>query len=185
MGAECKLRWKHLRGGLTTYIKKRHGKSRQAAKSIKQFYLWDVMQFEIPFLNSRIQAGTLPLSSPGDVSEDPADMEDNSVDHEGDIDSEASKESLKTPRTTENDPSPPGFATLSRRVRKRAADNPFERAVADFISKKSGEKSGNPDLQFFKSILPDVAGFSASQKRQFKIKIMQLIGDISNEGSTS
>lgn len=39
-------------------------KSGQAAKSIKEFYLWDVMQFILPFLKSRIQTGTLPPSSP-------------------------------------------------------------------------------------------------------------------------
>ena len=143
------------------------------------------MQFVLPFLKSRIQTGTFPPFSPGDDNEDPADVEDDSVDHEGDIVCETSKEGPETPRITENDPSPSSFAISSRRGRKRAADDLFERTVADFIAKKSGDESGNPDLQFFKSILPDVAGFSASQKRRFKIKVMQLIDDIANEGSAS
>ncbi|KAK7071078.1 hypothetical protein SK128_024600 [Halocaridina rubra] len=184
-GAECKMRWKHLRGGLTRYIKKRQEKSGQGGKSIKQFYLWDVMQFVLPFLKSRVHTGALPLSSLGYDNDDPADMEDDSFDHEGDIVCETSKEGPETPRTTKNDSSLPGFTTSSRRGIKRAAHYPFERVVADFISKKSGEESGNPELQFFKSILPDVAGFSASQKRRFKIKVIQLIDGISNEGSAS
>ncbi|KAG0712951.1 hypothetical protein GWK47_017308 [Chionoecetes opilio] len=140
-------------------------------------------KFVLPFLKSRIQAGTLPPSSPGDDNE--ADVELDSVDHEGDIVCETSKEGPETTKTTENHPSPPSFATSSRRGRKRAADDPFERAVADFISKISGEESGKLELQFFKSLLPDVAGFSASQKRRFKIKVLQLIDDIANEGSAS
>ncbi|XP_047484169.1 uncharacterized protein LOC125035903 [Penaeus chinensis] len=179
-GAECKLRWKHLRGGLTRYIKKR-----QASKSIKQFYLWDVMQFVLPFLKSRTQIGNLPPPNPEDDNEDPADVEDDNVDYESDIVCESVKEIPETPSTTENGPSPPSCASSVRRGKKRDADDPLERAVVDFISKNSGEESVNPDLQFFKSILPDVAGFSASQKRRFKIKVLQLIDDIANEGSAS
>ncbi|KAK7078304.1 hypothetical protein SK128_027709 [Halocaridina rubra] len=184
-GAECKMRWKHLRGGLTRYIKKRQEKSGPAAKSVKQFYLWDVMQFVLPFLKSRVQIGTLSHSYPIDDNDDPVDLEDEMVDHEPEIICETSEEGPETTRTTENGPSHPGFAISTRRGKKRAADNPFERAVADFISKKSREESGNPDLQFFKSILPDVAGFSALQKRRFKVKVIQLIDDISNEEPAS
>ncbi|KAK7070728.1 hypothetical protein SK128_023997 [Halocaridina rubra] len=179
-GAECKMRWKHLRGGLTRYIKKKQGNSGQAAKLIKQFYLWDEMKFVLPFLKSRIYTGTLAL-----YSDDTADMEDDIVDHEDDIVCETSKVGPEFPRTTKYDPSPQGFITSSRLGRKRPADNSFERAVANFISKKSGEEKGNPDLQFFRSILPDVAGFNALQKRRFKIKVIQFIDDISNEESAS
>lgn len=143
------------------------------------------MQFVLPFLKSRNQTGTLPPPNPEDDNEDPADVEDDSADHESDIACETSKEVPEALRTTENGPSPPTLATSARRGRKRSEDDPLERAVVDFISKKSGEESGNPDLQFFKSILPDVAGFSASQKRRFKIKVLQLIDDIANEGQTS
>ncbi|XP_066960700.1 uncharacterized protein [Macrobrachium rosenbergii] len=183
-GTECKSRWKHLRGGLTRYIKKRQGKSGQGAKSIRQFYLWDVMQFVLPFLKSRIQTGTLPTPSPADDSEDPDDVEDDDVDPKNPV-CEACLEGLETPRTTKNHPSLPSFATSSKRGRKRVADDPFERTVADFISKKSGGESENPDFQFFKSLLPDVAGFSGSQKRRFKIKVLELIDEICNEGSVS
>lgn len=75
------------------------------------------MQFVLPFLKSRIQTGTLPPSSPGEDNEDLADIEDDSVKHEGDTCCETSREGLETPMTTENDP-----------------------------SKKSGEESRNPDL---------------------------------------
>lgn len=98
------------------------------------------MQFVLPFLKSRIQTGTLPTPSPGDDSADPADVDDDNVDPVGDTVCEVSLEVLETPRTTENHPSLPSFATSSKRGRKRAADDPFERIVADFISQKSGEE---------------------------------------------
>lgn len=63
-------------------------------------------------------------------------MEDDNVDHEGDIVCETSKEGPETPRTTDNDPSP-ATSTSSRRGRKMASEDPFERAVADFISNKN------------------------------------------------
>lgn len=143
------------------------------------------MQFVLPFLKSRTQIGTFPPPNAEDDNEDPADVEDNSVDHESDIVCETLKEVPETPNTTDNDPSPPSCSTSVKRGKKRDADDPLERAVVDFISKKSCEESGNPDLQFFKSILPDMAGFSASQKRRFKIKVLQLLDDIANEGSAS
>lgn len=124
----------------------------------------------------------MPPFSPGDDNEDPADVEDDSVDHERDIVCETSKEGPETPRISENDLPPQAHPDEEEKELQMIF---FESTVADFISKQSGEESGNSDLHFFKSILPDLAGFSASQKRRFKIKVMQLIDDIANEGTAS
>ncbi|KAL1489176.1 hypothetical protein ABEB36_014114 [Hypothenemus hampei] len=62
IAAECKKKWKILRGGLTRYIKQRSGKSGCSTKSIKKYYLWDVMQFVLPYTKSRPQSGNLPIT---------------------------------------------------------------------------------------------------------------------------
>lgn len=41
----------------------------------------------------------------------------------------------------------------------------------------------NPDLDFFKSLLPDVAEFNPQQKRAFKRKVLQLIDEIASDST--
>ncbi|CAH1110452.1 unnamed protein product [Psylliodes chrysocephalus] len=63
MASKCKKKWKILRGSLTRYIKHCTGKSGDSAKSKKKYYLWDVMQFVVPFTKSRPQSGNLSIES--------------------------------------------------------------------------------------------------------------------------
>ena len=99
---------------------------------------------------------------------------------EGDAVYETSKEDPETPNTTETDSPTPSYDVLFKRGRKRVADDFFERTIANYMSKKYVEKPGNPDFEFFKSILSDMTGFSDSQKRRFKIQVLQLLEDISS-----
>lgn len=48
------------------------------------------------------------------------------------------------------------------------------------IENKDAEEEGE-DLQFFRSILPDIRNFTIKEKRKFKMGILKLIDDIENE----
>ena len=61
----------------------------------------------------------------------------------------------------------------------------MEHAVINYLSQKSEPKSENPDLDFFKSILPDMGNLNASQKRRFKVVVLQTLDNILQEKNTS
>ncbi|KAI5695847.1 hypothetical protein M8J76_008576 [Diaphorina citri] len=173
--AECKRRWKNLRGGLTRYMKKC---TEQKAKD--QFYLWEDMQFVIPFL--KLKPGYLP----------PVKQPDDSNDDDDDISSNISKDYDEICDTTEtrSDFGQPA-ASASERPPKRSftcktttSPEDYGIAVTNYISSKKEDQS-NPDLDFFKSILPDIAGFSAAKKRKFKSKVLELINEFDEEETTS
>ncbi|XP_005111547.1 uncharacterized protein LOC101848009 [Aplysia californica] len=189
---ECKLRWKHLRGGLTRYIKNVKRRSSQRAKPIKQFYLWDVMQFVLPFVKSRSDPeSSLPFCLKQE-EEDPDEIEgdllsDDEVDDtygnniETPVEEEAALETF-----CELEPVP--TACFKRGSRKRlktlTAGDSFEMvANPDFARSTPVEKAENFDLDFFKSILPDMAELNASQKRRFKVRVLQLLEEFSCEGT--
>lgn len=62
-----------------------------------------------------------------------------------------------------------------------SVNEPLKSLVVNSIVKKSIETPINYDLVFFKSILPDLKDLNASQKRQFKQKILLALDDICNE----
>lgn len=79
------------------------------------------------------------------------------------------REYLHAPRTTEIDPPTP--SSSSTQGEKRAASDPLERAVFECLSTISVKKPENPDIEFFKSTLPNMAAFSDLQKSESKLVI--------------
>ena len=188
------MRWKHLRGGLTRYIKRLQHQD-PTAKSIKQFYLWHDMKFVFPYLKSR--RDTLPTNqeeenidleamhlrqSVRDVREAPVEQDVDTV-----IVPLEEPETPSTPTSRTNPPTDSSQKSGShpRRGRKRFRDDTFEETIVDYIARQSAKPPEHPDLEFFRSILPDMNCLSASQKRRFKIHILQLIEDMSNEDESS
>ncbi|KAG1692587.1 hypothetical protein GQR58_007233 [Nymphon striatum] len=178
---ECKLRWKYLRGGLTRYIKKQKEKCGYSAKVTKPFYLLEEMQFVLPYLKSRTRSST---SSRPHRNEDPDNIElyfdkfeVDSVHETSREDFEISDRTEASPTLRELDPSP-----IKRiKTAQTSADDLFERSVPNYICEDPVEILENPDLHFFKSILPDMASLNPSQKRRFKVKVLQLLDEIANE----
>lgn len=50
-----------------------------------------------------------------------------------------------------------------------------------YSSEDKGVDDDNEDLQFFKSILPDIRDFTNKEKRKLKMGILRLIDDLENE----
>ncbi|GFO03273.1 transcription factor adf-1 [Plakobranchus ocellatus] len=182
--AECKRRWKYLRGGLTRYNKKLRGASSQEAKKIKQFYLWNFMQFVLPFLKSRDRSRTLvSLPLKNEDQEPGANEIEVELYCEDDNTDDTSRETYEIPYQPETKQTPPKRARTEETL---TAYDSLERAAFHFQHNAAQvpQNRENPDLEFFKSILPDMAELNASQKRRFKVRVLQLLDELATERAT-
>lgn len=143
------------------------------------------MQFILPFTKSRPQSGNLPFKNNEDEMFDTAQC---TIDND-DIDSIATcfEEPAPDEHLEPNLLDASNFLhtpsrTLSKSSTKRKQPKPpedeMEQAVIKYLSQKSAPQPENPDLDFFKSILPDVATLNASEKRMFKVKVLQILDDM-------
>lgn len=190
------MKWKNIRGGFVRYLK---ALNTTGSGAKKPYYLWEVLQFLIPYTKSRTQSGNLqenqtptdqyqePEGNDGDdiESEDHA-VEENfpavNIDRPTDINVPAA-----APPSPVVTPSSSLSAWRSNKAKNKKCD-PLEKAVTHYFTKKASEdkiSENNPDLDFFKSILPDIAHFTPATKRQFKRKIMDLIDELSEDSTPS
>ncbi|GFR73929.1 transcription factor Adf-1 [Elysia marginata] len=181
---ECKLRWKYLRGGLTRYIKKLKETRDQGDKQIKQFYMWDDMQFVIPYLKTRAyNTGSLITSDPGHDIQEPYEIKCELDDVE---DSDCVEDSfIEFPKSSLNNQEVDPTSSPSRGIKRTivaSTDKSTDTAVSKCKATKFLTNTENPDLDFFKSILPDIAELNASQKRRFKLKVLMLLEEMCSEG---
>lgn len=146
------------------------------------------MQFVLPFTKSRLQSGNLPVENEQIVGDDESIVDEpveNSITPT--LDSQVQQPSEQLNESSEGPShrlSSSGRSSLKRkRTTVPSPCDVMENAVVSYLSQKSSEKSENPDLDFFRSIIPDLSTFTPSQKRRFKLKILQILEDMSNEGS--
>lgn len=151
------------------------------------------MQFVLPFTKSRPQSGNLPLENNEDevYETDQCSIDDD----EDDIIATGQKENLPDPHPQadlldSNNFSRTPSRTSSRSSTKRKAPpkppaDEMEHAVVNYLSQRSATQPENPDLDFFKSILPDVATLNASEKRRFKVIVLQALDNMLQEKKTS
>ncbi|KAK9710831.1 hypothetical protein QE152_g25828 [Popillia japonica] len=64
--------------------------------------------------------------------------------------------------------------------KRKPPENEMENAVIAYLSERNERQPENPDLNFFKSILPD----DASQKRRFKVVMLQTLESMLQEANT-
>ena len=148
------------------------------------------MQFVLPFTKSRPQSGNLPHTIEDDIFENdcptgdedeedsrPADPETQTPDHPSQADLDHSNSS-RTPSTSSR-------SSIKRKASSKPPVDEMESAVVSYLSERNVRKPENPDLDFFKSILPDVATLDASQKRRFKVQILQTLESMLQETNRS
>lgn len=166
----------------------------------KPYYLWEVLQFLMPYTKSRPQSGNLPATvtqRPQNMRPEPQNIEEDDIIDTPIIPPEDLQLSL--PATVANTvsennaasstqplsikPSGSLSAWRSTKAKERKVD-PLEKSLAFYFNKKGSEvqpHENNPDLYFFKSILPDIANFTPAKKRQFKRKVMDIIDELSED----
>ncbi|KAK9889844.1 hypothetical protein WA026_007207 [Henosepilachna vigintioctopunctata] len=187
---ECKARWRNLRGGLTRYLSKPMTLS--GSRAAKKYYLYDDLHFLLPFIKTRVvNCKKDPLSNSSDFdylnegSTYDGDSSDFDVKPSIVMDTEVDTKQLfqdKEPPNrkrghTPEENEPVAHNTKVPKETSRKEDS-FGEAVKMYFAERLA-KEANPDLEFFKSILPDIADFNAFQKRLFKRKVLEIIDEIS------
>lgn len=194
---ECKERWKNLRASFTRFLKSTKLPSGCGAKYKKPYYLAEYLHFLKPFTKTRKQSGILQI-----VSLDP-DTEGQGYDNELESSESASKlqhdkeqvdevrhnEDVSVNTSSWHDDAPEDFITpASKKIKRTISTEDVNRSAFHCCQgrKRSVQNEDeDPDLSFFKSVLPDMRDMNAEQKRRFKIGILSLAQQILGEHSAS
>ncbi|XP_063824536.1 uncharacterized protein LOC135074160 [Ostrinia nubilalis] len=172
---ELKSKWKGIRSSYNRFKKKYIEEKKKGALFSKKYYLYDSLQFLEPFTKSK------------GFKRNTSDIPENVFENCDNIDDE--QESV-----TEPDPIWPAVKIKSDPTENNDENNETnsysdddqtvdQKKYKKFKKRKREDKdTGNDsqDLQFFKSILPDIAGFTTKEKRKLKIGILKLVDDIEN-----
>lgn len=205
--AHCKERWRNLRACLTRHLKQQQASTEDSSINHKPYYLAEHMSFLLPYTKSRtvkeqikyetpaledhkpivskISSGatttttytistgesdenqyvTLIQSSTGELT--PADGLDDA------------HLQVEAPVETEQKVIPDqAFTTASNVVSSKdhLQEIIYEPVPAKRI--KVSQETDDADLDFFRSLLPDIRLMTASQKRRFKMGIFGLIDNV-------
>lgn len=159
---ECKAKWKNMRGCLTRYVRHLKITKGTPAKAIKPYYLYDALKFLIPFTKTKNTSSDVLKNTSPDFLKESALKEESSEFYD---------------RTDSPEP-----ATKKIHIELPESDPLEEPTRVMYIPSGPGEEE-NADLNFFKSILPDIAVFTPHQKRKFKQRLLQIIDDIASSGN--
>lgn len=197
VAADCKDRWKNIRGRYVKCKNQKNLPSGSRAKRNKDYYLTPHLHFLDSFLKSRKSKGNI-------VNETPPNERDteHSIDEEEDVDSEKAEEEdsqggdneseinrsptpspLPEPKSMK--PPPPRTSDDGYRKRKGATTlaDVNEQAFKYFEKKQNILQQANmpqkseppdPDMAFLQSLLPDMKSMDESKKRKFKMGILKL-----------
>lgn len=150
------------------------------------------MQFILPYTKSRSQSGNIPNESivGSEMENDESNEDEEDVDKSEESEMHTPNHPTQKPleHLQESNNSAHMSPSLRRLpVKRKIQPNPpvdeMEKAVVGYLSQRNIQKPENSDLEFFKSIIPDVAALNLSQKRRFKVKMLQTLEDMSKEGN--
>ncbi|KAK3930983.1 Transcription factor Adf-1, partial [Frankliniella fusca] len=179
----CKERWKNLRASLCRHLRQQqqqagHG---QGLRPKKPYYLAEHMEFVVPFTktrpasnvssNSLLDSGFDPMDYMDEVKQEVVDDEPRpatSADGDGSVEDDALVQNSLGSSWADHGDGPAVLQVLDGSLappRKRKRD-PLE-SYAD-----------EADLNFLKSLLPDMALMSARQKNSFKMAVLTAIEKI-------
>ncbi|XP_055921402.1 uncharacterized protein LOC129952673 [Eupeodes corollae] len=200
--SDCKERWKNIRGSYSKYTLKVK-KCAEGSKKVKEYYLAPYLSFLDPFLKSRDTTGYAVIEKSSETDEslfkseaEISECEDNydncevvmpdeclSV-HSSQSSTSPNSNSLNDESTFEIKP-PESKYHRKRKISAITQDYDFNgRRMKSYKSSKEPDLPDS-DLAFLHSILPDLKSMNSSQKRHFKIGILDLAEKILTPTSTS
>lgn len=100
------MRWKNIHGGLTRYLK---SKSKTGSGAKKPYYLWDQLQFLLPYIKSKSQSGNLGLSQlpQQEETEDGIEELGDDVEEQQQEEQSTNQQTVTTTVSTGNSQAPP------------------------------------------------------------------------------
>ncbi|XP_028164360.1 transcription factor Adf-1-like [Ostrinia furnacalis] len=198
--ATCRERWKNIRGRYVKQINK-PPPSGSAAKSKKPYYLSEYLHFLDTFIRSRTPTGNVQSQSVETDKERESEVTEEQSNSIPDI-SDADEESFTRDETLEanripglsdySNPSTPETSVpiqsnFYRRKNKQATSlsEVNRSAIKYFDERKKRQNSApavlDPDEAFLKSVLPDMKNMTEAQKRNFKVAVLRVAGEILNQ----
>ena len=144
----------------------------------------EYLHFLIPFSKSRIQQSNIPLpaerddegSSSNHVNEGVSNLDQSLTTNETELVANEDAGNIEEPIAKKQKRR--HYESKTQKMRPAEMD-PLEKCAVDYFRSKNITKEvENPDLQFLKSLLPDIERMNNLQKHQFKMRTMQTIGDI-------
>ncbi|XP_053603555.1 uncharacterized protein LOC128671250 [Plodia interpunctella] len=167
---ELKMKWKGIRSSYNRY-KNRVFKSKFGSKPFKDYYLHKTLQFLDPFIKPK---GVISNASEAQIvfedcyDQSMLDENDSSTWAEVDVDIKP----VVLQNNTEKDEATTSNDTNNTKTKKRKRDD-------------DDTDEENEDMQFFRSILPDIKDFTSKEKRKLKMSILKAIDEIENERKNS
>ncbi|GBP47115.1 hypothetical protein EVAR_96071_1 [Eumeta japonica] len=196
---EARSRWRGIRSSYARYKKTLYAQQAQGRVKINKYYLYDALKFLEPFSRSTLDVNCKESIEDQDDTNyamsdyDPDDNNEEDMEYEAknvSLIHESETSFMECPSSSRiyNDDKIRSNNTFleteincdgSKRSRKRRneTDN-----LDNFVEVEQYIHAESQELEFFKSIIPDIRNFTPKQKRKFKVRVLQLIDEI-EEGS--
>ncbi|KAF4520687.1 hypothetical protein B566_EDAN006363 [Ephemera danica] len=180
---DCKLRWKSLRGCITRDKKF----ARQGNKNKKPYYLKDHLEFVKPFtrIATRTSRSSVRLVSSdatvdGDLAEQRPENGTTTETESQTVHVQINRpESLhQLPREAEQSELILQANTSDMRLRAAGREHEDNIAVPAVHPPPMPAEDENPDLIFFKSLLPDLSRMNPRQRSTFRLGVVSLIDQV-------
>lgn len=190
--AECKHRWRNIRKAFSRYIRSRNT---PGSGEKKPYYLWDHLQYLVPYIHtkSKLQSHNIGISSPSQQRYMATDFQVDNLEDQLEEDS-TGKSEKEMPVGDYVPPSPPGANTpssslsswRSSKSRVKSAGR-LEKALTNYFEKIGNDRDpiATADLNFLTSLLPDVTSLPQGKKRMFKIKVLEILDELSEDNLAS
>ncbi|XP_026755621.2 uncharacterized protein LOC113515563 [Galleria mellonella] len=163
---ELKTKWKGIRSSYNRYKHKLF----KSKKPIQAYYLSSVLEFLDPFIKPKLTLANETLS---ELSNESFNSETKMTNIDATNDYEHSIEwadvNIQSPKMLKTEDFSDGYL-----------ESEAETSYSKYKIEDKVEDDGNEDLQFFKSILPDIKDFTSKEKRDFKRGVLNLIDEIDN-----
>lgn len=212
--AHCKERWRNLRACLTRHLKQQQTANEDGSVNHKPYYLADHMNFLLPYTKSRTIKEQIKYETPATdedhkpstssgkvtklsgpttttytISTDESDenqyvtliqsssangLEETHVHVDTATDSESKAIALSSEQS---------YTTTNNMPKEHLQEIIYESMPAKRI--KVSQEMDDADLDFFRSLLPDIRLMTASQKRRFKMGIFGLIDNVLSNNDMS
>jgi len=163
-------------------------------KRSKDYYLKDVMQFILPFMKVKSQSSNLKDTEDKDEQNSDTDIVDTDINQDNsdvslhDETQSTSKESYKKRNLDVSQDKFNAPNTIKKRAlyNMKTSTDEVDKCVIDYITSKKDSQTNknNSDLDFFKSLLPDISKMTDYQKRQFKRRTLDTIDSILDDSPT-
>lgn len=162
-------------------------------KRCKEYYLKDVMQFILPFMKVKSQSSNLKDTEENDEQNSDTDiitdidLENSEVSLHDEIPSTVKESIQKRHLDVSQDKFTTPNITKKRAIHVKTSTDEVDKCFIDYVTSKKDSKTNksNSDLDFFKSLLPDISKMTDYQKRQFKRRTLDTIDSILDDSQNT